>query len=164
MAKCLKCEKKGMFMKVSEYKMCDKCNQIALLEVPRRVEIIQESNDIANKTNNNDTKITRLQLIMDHCLFIHTEYGKKGIKLTKFDLNELYKDANKRRVEAIQDVFKELTGKHLDKIENAKTDNTRDKYKIKMIEDLNEFKQKYPKEINYDKANDFLNEHAGIKL
>lgn len=60
MATCKMCGKRGLFLRLGSHKACRDC-ELALLGVPDRVRLINESIDIVSQTSNLETAFSRIQ-------------------------------------------------------------------------------------------------------
>lgn len=82
MAQCKKCSISGWFLSVSDYGMCAKCTTIAGVELPRLVQIIQESVAIIEKSKKLETILSRADVISEKLSVLET-YQSKGIHIVE---------------------------------------------------------------------------------
>lgn len=66
MAQCKLCDRSGWFLSLGNNSLCQHCEPFFQLDVRQRGRIIQESQDIIEQSRNLDTKLSRIQLLLDH--------------------------------------------------------------------------------------------------
>jgi len=120
MAQCKWCEKKGFFLKVNQFGICDKCSLFIITPVQQSLRIIEESASIAEKTKKYDVAISRCDLIIEHFESL-IPYEKKDITFMSTSLN----DAIDKTIESKNEkIFELLEAKIKSFIQKANTSTT----------------------------------------
>jgi cytidylate kinase len=100
MAKCAWCGKSGWLLLVNQQGLCKQCEQIIGLDVTQRFRIIRESQELVEKSKNLDTKLSRLDLIVEHATEL-LHYEEKGIHVITPPPSEIIQTTNEKRKELI---------------------------------------------------------------
>jgi len=66
MAQCKMCERKGIFLSVSENGLCKSCESIVVMDIQQRVRIINDCIKLVNESKNMSTQLSRYDLLREH--------------------------------------------------------------------------------------------------
>ena len=78
MAKCLYCEKKGWFLKLTANGLCDRCDAMVAMDVTQRSRIIDDCIGLVNEGKTHKTRVSRCALLLEHTAAL-TNYERRGI-------------------------------------------------------------------------------------
>ena len=78
MAQCKMCERKGIFLSVSENGLCKSCESIVVMDIQQRVRIINDCIKLVNESKNMSTQLSRYDLLREHAQVL-LNYEHKGI-------------------------------------------------------------------------------------
>lgn len=82
MGTCNWCNKSGIFVFVNKDSLCGTCEKIVYIDVQQRLRIITESQELIMKSKKLDTKLSRLDLIIEHAKAL-LRYEEKNIRVIK---------------------------------------------------------------------------------
>lgn len=102
MAQCKWCDRSGWFLSVSSNALCAHCEPFFQLDVRQRARIIQDSQKIVETSRNLDTKLSRIQLLIDHLLALQ-KYEQRGITTVRPAPSEAIRIYERRRKKEISD-------------------------------------------------------------
>jgi len=124
MAQCNWCEKKGLFLKVNQYSLCDRCSAQIMPEVQGRLRIYEESVDLIDKTKKYDIAVSRCDLIIEQLEALKL-YEKKGITFFKSSMNNLINQIISLKNGKINDLLKDELQSVDKKVKASATINTK---------------------------------------
>ena len=78
MAECAWCGSKGFFLSVDRNKLCKRCQSQIYLEFQQRLRIIQDSQKLIEKSKNFKTRISRIDVLIEHVRALK-QYEEKNI-------------------------------------------------------------------------------------
>jgi len=78
MGQCVWCGRKGIFVSVDRDNLCRNCQPAIYLDIQQRNRIIEESQELVEKSENFKTRIHRIDVISEHVQALK-EYEKKNI-------------------------------------------------------------------------------------
>jgi len=78
MGQCKWCSRTGWFLSLTSEGLCSSCKPIVHMDVVQRIRIINDSMKIINNSKNLDTRLSRLELLIDHANAL-LRYEQKGI-------------------------------------------------------------------------------------
>jgi hypothetical protein len=142
-AKCKYCSKSGFFFKVSKEGLCKNCEPVVITSVNRHVEIIQESNDIIEKTKKFETKMSRYGTMIYNLKQLNEEYHSKGIEVVNIEPKKLLQEVKFERKKSIEEEALIRIEKAMDKAEFATTINAKLNNANKALLILKEFNNEY---------------------
>lgn len=102
MAECKLCDRSGWFLSLSHNALCQRCEPFFQLDFRQRVRIIQDSQEIIKASRNLDTKLSRIQLAIDHLTALQ-KYEQLGIETIQPEPSEAIRNYVRRRKEEIAD-------------------------------------------------------------
>ena len=82
MATCKWCGKSGIFLKLSNNGLCNTCDLVIISEISQKVQHINESTELINKSSNTETIVSRFDYIVS-LLESLQKYEAKGITTLK---------------------------------------------------------------------------------
>lgn len=100
MAQCKLCERSGWFLSLSNNALCQRCEPLFQIDLHQRVRIVQDSQKIVHTSRSLDTKISRIQLAIDHLLALE-EYERRGIETIQPPPSEAIANYTRRRHEEV---------------------------------------------------------------
>ncbi|WP_342537294.1 hypothetical protein [Sporosarcina sp. FSL K6-3508] len=153
MAQCNFCSKKGFFLRVSKNGLCDPCEELVAIAVNRHIEIIQESAELVDNSKVFKTRISRLDVILEHLDILDSEYIEKGVFLN-IDTKDMRKTMNEIKYQIFDEEAYKKTDEFLRKAGLAKTLNTKINNANKALLFLKELQDDYG----------YLNEELGIRV
>lgn len=142
-AQCKYCGKKGLFLRVNNIGLCDRCNGPVMMSIQSIVRVIDESIDLIETSKNFKTRLSRIDVTIKNHQTLYTEYWCRGIQI--FNKNPLLaiNELNHKRKLIIEDEIYNLVEKHLDKAKRAATLNTKLSNGHKALDELLKFKQEF---------------------
>ena len=102
MAQCKWCDRSGWFLSLSTNALCQHCEPSFQLDVRQRGRIIQDSQDIIESSRNLETKLSRIQLLLDQLTALQ-KYEQRGITTLSIAPSEAIRIYERRRTEEIAD-------------------------------------------------------------
>lgn len=162
MGKCWYCGRHGLLFRVSHERLCDRCAPLVKAEVMTHLKFIQSSANLVDKSKKIETRIGRIDDILNRIHFLEENYYSKGLKNPKIkDIN--YKQRLiKIRDQIINEGIEDKIAKILDKAMNLKTDKAKLNAANRALNTMNEFKDKYDydnKEL-HNKIDEFINQNS----
>ena len=100
MAKCRMCNESGWFLSTNEKGLCEQCETTWQIEVPRRIQIIEQSLEIATNTKNLNTLLSRFNVALSACYELGG-YEHRSIPTTEPSPNILAKNIRLKREKMI---------------------------------------------------------------
>lgn len=143
MAQCKLCEKKGIFLSLSELGLCQSCHTMVAMDVGQKLRIIQESAQIVNNSKNMKTRLSRLKLILDH-LNSFWKYEEKGIQFLNDTLSNQINYFNQMRYDVIVEGTHMAVDSAMSKAEIAATPRTSINAASKALLAIKEAKEELP--------------------
>lgn len=114
MAQCIWCGKKGFFLMVDQNKLCRNCQSSIYLDIQQRGRIVEESQELIEKSKNIKTKIHRIDVILEHIQTLK-KYEEKNISTLTPSPSECEKNYIGLRDEIIYEDIINRIEKHLNK-------------------------------------------------
>ena len=111
MATCKDCGQSGFFLRIVINGLCVECSARFNLEVPRLVQIINESAKIVEKTKNLETAISRCDVIIAKAGEL-VRYEQKGINSVSTPPSSLILEYQIRRRRALLLELEDIKGDH----------------------------------------------------
>lgn len=121
MAQCMNCGRSGFFLSIDDRGLCSKCGPIVTFDVQQRVRIINESQEIVNKTKSFGTKHRRIDVIIMQLKDLKIKYEDKGISAVEGDLSLGIQEAERARADFIDEEVKFIIDSVLAKSKLAET-------------------------------------------
>ncbi len=155
MAQCKWCEKKGFFLNVNQYGICDNCSSFIITTVQQSVQIIEESTNIVARTKKFDVAISRCDLIIEH-LELLVPYEKKDINFLSLQINDITNQIFELKNEKIFELIEAKIKSFVQKANTSTTIGTKTSNINKAIVEIEEKIDLFDdRHINYKK---FMNE------
>lgn len=148
MATCVWCGKKGFFVLVNNEGFCKNCEDVHMV-VKRHLEIIQESQKIVLSSKNINTKLSRLDVIIDNAKSI-SKYEEKIPGIVSPSTSEIIRVCLSDKKEIILESVYSTVSKHQNKAELAVTLKSKINELNKILLKLNEAKSilgEYPQKL-----------------
>lgn len=142
MAQCRYCNRKGLFMRVSNVGLCSKCESPVLLAIKRHMDVIEQSAEIVDNSKKFETKMSRLDVIIQNYETLKQEYHSKGIVVVT-DIDGTIAEFLKMKIEIIDEEAYAKTQDLLHKATLAKTLNSKINNANKAIVFLKELEDTY---------------------
>lgn len=171
MAQCIWCGRKGFFLSVNKDKLCRNCQSSISFDVQQRLRIIQDSQKLIEKSKNFKTRISRIDVLLEHAGALK-QYEEKNIETLSEPPSELEKNYKDLKNELIYENIISQIEKHLNKANLQMTAKSKineankalltiieGKKEIKdeeRIQKLNEAEKKIKKQIHETQLNEFL--------
>lgn len=152
MAQCNYCNKKGLFLRVSDLGLCSYCEGPVKLAINRHIEIIQESAELVDNSKVFNTRMGRLDTIIQNLNVLQTEYVSKGVTLP-FSTEKQRDKMESLRFQIVDEEAQRKTEDFLRKASLAKTLNTKINNANKALLFLKELQDDYG----------YVNESLGIE-
>jgi hypothetical protein len=102
MAQCKLCDRSGWFLSLSSNDLCNSCESFFQLDLHQRVRVIQESQEIVKASMRLDTKLSRIQVAIDHLRALQN-YERRGIETVQPPPAEAISQYERRRQEEVFD-------------------------------------------------------------
>lgn len=131
MSTCKWCGKSGFFLSVTPNGLCGNCNYPITLNAREKFRLIEDSIKVVMKSRNLDTKLSRLDFIIEQATYL-LEYENKNINMFSTNPSVIIESAKKDKVEAVRETLSEDYSNLISKIEIANSFNTK-------INELNKF-------------------------
>lgn len=100
MAQCKLCSRSGWLLSISQHHLCKTCEPYVQLDLQQRVRIIQDSLGIVKSSRNLDTKLSRIQVAIDHLRALQN-YERRGIETILPPPSEAIRNYERKRQEEI---------------------------------------------------------------
>jgi len=143
-AQCRYCNKRGFFLTVSKYGLCKNCEGPVMASIESIGRVIYESMKIANESKNLNTKIKRLDTMIDMSKKLQEEFIDRGINpLTGDSPQTIIEKAEKAKLENIEIELRKKVEFHLEKARRAQTSKTMISNADKALDELLKFNQEY---------------------
>ncbi len=151
MAQCRWCGKSGLFLRLSNNGLCEKCSPFIIADIVRRGQIINESAELIKKSKKVDVISSRFDLVVEQMRHLY-QYEQRNIP-TIVPLPSAYFTSNKNShddyiVEGFERELNELKLQLL----TIKTDKAKTSHIYKFLEKIEEY---VPKIRNPTLLNDF---------
>ncbi|PIC71376.1 hypothetical protein CSV77_04930 [Sporosarcina sp. P16b] len=153
MAQCNYCNKKGIFLRVSEMGLCPNCDGPVKLCINRHIEIIQESAELVDNSKVFNTRLGRVDTIVNNLNILAEEYVSKGINIP-LDIDSFKNKISVIKSQIIEAEAYNKTDDFLRKAGLAKTLNTKINNANKALLFLKELQNDFG----------YMNEELGIKV
>jgi len=154
MPQCKWCGKKGIFLTLDKYGLCDTCHHTVIFNITQIVNLINSSIDVMQKSKNLDTKLSRLELIEQKYREL-LNYEKAGIVPSNKRPSEVLKEIPKIRDETIIEYFKEKSKEINTKVEAEISPNQKTNLLNKFYSEFLEYKHLITLESNKLEAERF---------
>lgn len=141
MGTCRWCGKSGWFVSVNKQGLCSGCNTAITLEASQKVRIIQESKDIVMKSKKLDTKLSRLDLMLEVATDL-LKYEDKGIEVIDPPPSEIIRMIQTDQQELVLAWAREQVDNILTKANLKPTPKTKINAGTKALEAVAEARQK----------------------
>ena len=82
MAKCKWCDRSGWFLRLNSVGLCNNCSPLVNFDVQQRLRILNDSINIVNESKNLDTRLSRLDLLLEHANSLY-RYEQRGIPIVE---------------------------------------------------------------------------------
>lgn len=116
MATCKWCGKSGFFLSVTPNGLCGNCNYSVTFNAREKLRLIEDSIKVVMKSKNLDTKLSRLDFIIEQATYL-LEYENKNINMFTINPSVIIEMANKDKIEAVIETLTEEFNKTLLKID-----------------------------------------------
>jgi len=123
MAQCKMCERKGIFLSVSENGLCKSCESIVVMNIQQRVRIINDCIKLVNESKNMSTQLSRYDLLREHAQAL-LEYEHKGIPTINPSPSQFLSEYTTNRDQIVLEGITAEVEKALAKAEIATTPRT----------------------------------------
>lgn len=120
MPQCKYCNKKGLFLSLSEEGLCRECLAVVTLNVQERVRVIKSSAEVAEKSKNLKTKLSRVSLMREHLEEL-LKYEQMNISTITPPPSSVLATLEKDRQTMVLEAVEEQVGDALAKAELATT-------------------------------------------
>lgn len=114
MAQCAWCGKKGFFLSVNKNNLCNNCQSNIDFDFQQRLRIIQNSQELIEKSENFKTRMHRIDVILEHAQALK-KYEEKNVPTIKPSPSECEKHYIKLRNELIYEDIIEKIEKSMNK-------------------------------------------------
>ena len=123
MAQCKMCERKGIFLSVSENGLCKSCESIVMMDIQQRVRIINDCIKLVNESKNMSTQLSRYDLLREHAQAL-LKYEHKGIPTISPSPSQFLSEYTTNRDQIVLESVTAEVEKALTKAEIAITSRT----------------------------------------
>ncbi|MFX0137199.1 MAG: hypothetical protein ACFFDN_26405 [Candidatus Hodarchaeota archaeon] len=137
MAQCIWCGKKGLLLSVDRNKLCRNCQSIIYFDFRQRLRIIQDSQKLIEKSKNFNTRIGRIDTLLEHVQALK-RYEDKNITTLKPPPSEVERSYLKFRSELIFENIVEEIDKIMNKAKLGLTPKTKMSEANKALVKINE--------------------------
>jgi hypothetical protein len=117
------CERKGIFLSVSENGLCKSCESIVVMNIQQRVRIINDCIKLVNESKNMSTQLSRYDLLREHAQAL-LEYEHKGIPTINPSPSQFLSEYTTNRDQIVLEGITAEVEKALAKAEIATTPRT----------------------------------------
>lgn len=116
MATCKWCGRSGFFLSVTPNGLCGNCNYSVTPDAKKRFQLIDNSIKVVMKSKNLDTKLSRLDFIIEEATYL-LKYENKNIDMFSVNPSVIIKEAQKDKIEVITETLLDEYNKILSKID-----------------------------------------------
>lgn len=144
MAQCKYCGKKGLFLKVyKDTGLCKRCDGPVTMSIRSILHVLQESLDLIETSKNFNTRISRIDVVIDKCNSLNNLYWSKGITYFNVNPQQLINNIITKEKEIIQEELHNRVEKHLEKSSKAKTVKTKISSAEKALDEISAFRREF---------------------
>jgi len=159
MAQCKLCGRSGLFLKVTASGLCNNCSPVVLMEVNSRFRVIKESMELAEKGKTLDTRLSRCDLVIEHCQTL-TKYERLGINTLDPSPSTIAYKYQAKRNEIVTEGLINEAQKTMEKVKVATTPKAKITTLSKLLLLIREYKAKTPT----NKQIDELEKHVSATI
>jgi len=145
MAQCIWCGGKSLFLSVDKNKLCRNCQGKIYFDLQQRIRIIQDSQKLIEKSKNFNTRIGRIDTLLEHVQALK-KYEDKNITTLELPPSEVEKAYLRIRSELIFEDINEEIDKIMNKAKLGLTPRTKMNEANKALVKINERRREIQEE------------------
>lgn len=108
MAKCKWCDRSGWFLRLNSVGLCNNCSPLVKFDVQQRLKILNDSINIVNESKNLDTRLSRLDLLLEHANALY-RYEQRGIPVVEPSPSAVLENFRGRKDQIILETLRTIT-------------------------------------------------------